>query len=98
MQNNYELRSDRDQGNHGKSQSSDLLRIRTYAFGAETVLLPVCRVSTPRYGRSSACFSTATICSTEERFLFTANPLPWVLDLRKCGSVLGITDKSAALA
>jgi hypothetical protein len=27
---------------------------------------------------SSACFSTATICSTEKRFLFKANPLSFV--------------------
>src|SRR5262245_58575764 len=39
---------------------------------------------------SSACFSTATICSTENRFLFTTNPsLSRCKDCRKLTLTLG---------
>jgi hypothetical protein len=35
---------------------------------------PTWRISSATGTPTSACFSTATICSTEKRFLFTANP------------------------
>lgn len=40
--------------------------------------MPVCRTKSAVGNPSSACFKTATICSTENRFLFMAN-LPFHL-------------------
>src|SRR5512146_1669082 len=38
--------------------------------------MPTCRISSATGIPTSACLSTPTICSTEKRFLFTAQNLP----------------------